>query len=62
MTIISVGSFWAVNHVGGFCLVLAQIEMIMINEMILSYAANVTVNCFKNNFHSQNSLVMDGSA
>ena len=23
---------------------------------------HITVNCFKNNFHSQNSLVMDGSA
>ena len=38
MTIISVGSFWAVNHVGVcfFCHVLAQIEMTMMNEMILS--------------------------
>ena len=36
--------------------------MIMMNELILSYGATHKSNCFKNNFHSQNSLVMDGSA
>ena len=35
MRIISLGSFWAVNLVAGFCHAIAQ--MIMINEMILSY-------------------------
>ena len=41
-----------------FCHVVAQ--MIMMNELIL--VQHITVNCFQNNFHSQNSLVMDGSA
>ena len=34
--------------------------MIMMNELIM--VQHITVNCFKNNFHSQNSLVMDVSA
>ena len=53
MRIISLGSFWAVNHFAGFCHVVAQ--MIMINETLLLIAS-------KNIFHSQNCLVMDGSA
>ena len=60
MRIISLGTFLAVNHVAGFCNVVAQ--MIMINEMLCHMVQHITVNCFKNIFHSQNCLVMDGSS
>ena len=39
MRIISQGSFWVVNHVAGFCHVVAQ--KIMMDEMILSYGATL---------------------
>ena len=36
--------------------------MIMINEMILSYGATHYCLLFQKDFHSQNSIVIDGSA
>ena len=53
MRIISLCSFWAVNHVASFCHVVAQ--MIIMNEIILSYGA--THYCSFTKLH-----VMDGSA
>ena len=36
--------------------------MIMMNELFCHMVQHITINCFKNNFYSQNSLVKDGSA
>ena len=36
--------------------------MIMMNDGFCHMVQHITVYCFKNNFHSQNSLVMDGNA
>ena len=60
MRIICLGSFWSVNHVAGFCHVVAKI--IMMNEMILPYGATHYCQLLQKDFHSQNFIVMDGSA
>ena len=60
MRIISLCRFWAVNTNARFCHVEAQ--MIIMDEMICNLVQNISVNCFKNIFHSQNSLVIDGCA
>ena len=46
MRIISLGRFWAVNHVAGFCHVVAQMimnEMILCNTLLLIASVEVEV-------------------
>ena len=60
MRIISLGRFWAVNHVACFCHVVVQ--MIMMNEMILWYGATHTLLIASKQFFIHKTLDMDGSA
>ena len=52
----SLGSFWAVNYVAGFCHVA---KMIMMNEMILSYGATHYRKLLQKHFSFKSSLCLE---